>query len=388
MNSIDALIFVATIFAMVRGARLGLLYVFFSITGTLLGLLAGSWLGQIVAQYSYTELSRMLIIIGFSAGGAITVSEIGIRIAKQLTQKSADLSLDKINAVGGAILEFIFILITFWIATPALTNIQSANVGKQVRESRFLALIDMRLGAPPDVFAQIGTTISPNGFPNVFAFNEPALTTPTTPKDIDPLVIQKASLSVLKVEGRGCGGIVDGTGWVAGDGVVVTNAHVVSGISSPTVIYEGRAKTATPVLFDPNLDLAILRVPGLSLPALPLHESLLPNNANGAIIGFPGGGNKTANASVVIDHVIAAGRNIYNRGRVERQIYEIAADVQQGDSGGPLIDEQGAVAGIVFAKSISQEGIGYAITMPQALSSIRDGQNRTATVSTGRCSSE
>ena len=85
---------------------------------------------------------------------------------------------------------------------------------------------------------------------------------------------------------------------------------------------------------------------------------------------------------------MAVGRNIYNRGRIQRQIYEIAADVQQGDSGGPLIDENGAVAGIIFAKSVSQANIGYAITMPQALPSIRDAENNRTAVSTGRCSTE
>lgn len=388
MNFVDLFIIAVILFSIMRGAQLGLLYVFFSIGATLLGLLLGSSIGQFVAHYASTELSRMLIIIGFAAGGGIIVSEIGIRIARALTEKSVDLKLDKVNSIGGAALETIFILITFWLVSPAVINIQSAGLGGEVRGSAIIGRLQSGLGQPPDIFSQIASTISPNGFPNVFALEEPVLKAPNAATKLDPAVVEKARKSVVKIEGRGCGGIVDGSGWVVSGNLVVTNAHVVSGISSPTVIEAGRTYSASPVYFNPDLDIAVLDVKGLNLPALPLHESLLKDGSSGAIIGFPGGGQETVSPSVVIDHVVAVGRNIYNRGRIQRQIYELAADVQSGDSGGPLIDETGAAAGIVFAKSVSQVNIGYAITMPQALPSIRAAESSRATVSTGRCSVE
>ena len=388
MNFVDLFIIAVLLFSLVRGSQLGLLYVFFSIGATLLGLLIGSTVGQFVAHYATTELSRMLIIIGFAAAGGIILSEIGVRIARALTEKSADLKLDTANSIGGAILETVFILIVFWLVSPAVINIQSAGLGREVRESSIIGRLQSGLGQPPDIFSQIASTISPNGFPNVFALEEPVLKSPNAPTSLDPAVVEKARKSVVKIEGRGCGGIVDGSGWVVSGDLVVTNAHVISGIASPTIVEAGRTYAATPIYFNPDLDIAVLNAKGLNLPALPLHEPLLKDGSSGAIIGFPGGGKEIASASVVIDHVVAVGRNIYNRGRIQRQIYEIAADVQQGDSGGPLIDENGAVAGIIFAKSVSQANIGYAITMPQALPSIRAAESSRTAVSTGRCSAE
>ena len=115
MNFVDLFIIAVILFSLVRGSQLGLLYVFFSIGATLLGLLIGSSVGQFVAHYATTELSRMLIIIGFAAAGSIILSEIGVRIARALTEKSADLKLDTANSIGGAILETVFILIVFWL---------------------------------------------------------------------------------------------------------------------------------------------------------------------------------------------------------------------------------------------------------------------------------
>lgn len=388
MNIVDLFIALIVIFALIRGTRLGLFYVFFSISATLIGLLIGIWLGQIVAQFAYTELSRTLIIVGFAAASAVSLSEAGVRIAKHLTQKSAELKLDLANSTGGAILETIFLLIILWLASPALVNIQSAQLGRQVRESTFVGMLHSELGQPPDIFAQISNSITPNGFPSVFALDEPALQAPAAPIALDPEVIERAHRSVVKVEGLGCGGVVNGSGWVAANGLVITNAHVVSGITSPTIVDAGRTYRATTVLFDPNLDIAALSIPDLKLPALPYHESLLADGSPGAILGFPGGGREVASPSVIIDNVIATGRNIYNLGTVQRQIYEITADVQQGDSGGPLIDKDGSVAGIVFAKAVSQANVGYAITMPQALPSIRSADANRTPVSTGRCNSE
>jgi S1-C subfamily serine protease len=150
-----------------------------------------------------------------------------------------------------------------------------------------------------------------------------------------------------------------------GKGLVVTNAHVVAGLKRPQVVDGKKTYVSVPVWFDPNLDIAILKVTGLPDAPLVLSTNTLPNASAAATLGFPGGGSLVAQDGVIIDHVTAVGRNIYNRGVVSRDVYEIQASVQPGDSGGPLVAPDGTVAGVIFARSVSQSDIGYGLLIDQ-----------------------
>jgi S1-C subfamily serine protease len=111
----------------------------------------------------------------------------------------------------------------------------------------------------------------------------------------------------------------------------------------------------------------------------------LPDADAAAVLGFPGGGQLVVNDAAVIDHVRAVGRNIYNHDVVRRDIYEVQAKVEQGDSGGPLLSPEGVVAGVTFAKSVSQNGIGYALLAAQIQPLIQKAGQKTTAVSTGSC---
>src|SRR6185436_7080912 len=77
--------------------------------------------------------------------------------------------------------------------------------------------------------------------------------------------VRAAARGVVKVQGTACGLGVEGSGWIARDGLVVTNAHVVAGQSDTTVQLGGSGSTraAHAVVFDLYDDVAILRVDGL-----------------------------------------------------------------------------------------------------------------------------
>src|SRR5207248_8077184 len=86
--------------------------------------------------------------------------------------------------------------------------------------------------------------------------------------------VRVASRSVVRVLGTACGLAIEGSGWVAEPGLVVTNAHVVAGEDDTTVQLQGTGPhlSATAVSFDPRNDVAVLRVPGASgTPALGPH---------------------------------------------------------------------------------------------------------------------
>ncbi len=113
---------------------------------------------------------------------------------------------------------------------------------------------------------------------------------PTTRIGRDPEV-RRATRSVVRVLGTACGLGVEGSGWIARPGVVVTNAHVVAGESdtSCSCAAPARACAARAVLFDRHDDIAVLRVGGLGAPPLPLAPEP-PAGRSVAVLGFPHNG--------------------------------------------------------------------------------------------------
>ena len=79
------------------------------------------------------------------------------------------------------------------------------------------------------------------------------------------------------------------------------------------------------------------------------------------------------------------GRNIYGEGQVRRRVYEVQATIRRGNSGGPFVLASGRVAGLVFASSVADDDVGYAIVSSEFLPMLRSSETLTASVSTGAC---
>ena len=155
--------------------------------------------------------------------------------------------------------------------------------------------------------------------------------------------------------GTACGLGVQGSGWIAGDGVVVTNAHVVSGQDDTTVQLrgEGSSEDAEAIWFDPTNDLALLRVPGLEgEPALPLRVDA-PRGTGAAILGFPENGSYDVRPARLGQTETVFTQDAYGRGPVRRSITALRGLVRSGNSGGPVVDAAGRVLTTIFAASVS-----------------------------------
>ena len=205
---------------------------------------------------------------------------------------------------------------------------------------------------------------------------------------VDATVLATAEKSVVQLVGPGCGGEVDGSGVVIAPGIVVTNAHVVAGVRRPTVVDGAGQHEATVVLFDPDEDLAVLTVSKLKAPALATDLDTLAPGSRGAVVGYPGGGPLRSDDAVVVDSMTAVGQNIYGQGSVRRLVYQLSANIQPGNSGGPLITADGRVGGIVFAKSVNQDAVGYALVWKEVAAEVDAAKTLTAAVPTGACSVE
>jgi S1-C subfamily serine protease len=166
--------------------------------------------------------------------------------------------------------------------------------------------------------------------------------------------------------------------------LVVTNAHVVAGIDSPQVQDANGTHRSTPVMFDPNLDIAVLRTSGLAGGPLPILNGDANRGDGAAVLGFPGGGQFDAKAAAVLRRFFATGRDIYGQSTTRREVYQLQAQIRQGNSGGPFVRQDGTVLGVVFAASTTQGNVGYALTSSEIAPRVQQAQ-AAGTVDTGAC---
>ena len=240
-----------------------------------------------------------------------------------------------------------------------------------------------------EIFAGFRGFLSSQGFPQVFGGLVPEPITPV--QDPDPAVarsapVREAGRSVVKVTtiSASCQRGQEGTGWVLTPGRIVTNAHVVAGSSEVRVEGGDQLLRGRVVVFDPERDLAVIDVPGLTLPALPLGSELEPGGS-AAVPGFPLDGPFSVVSARVRSVLEARGRDIYGDEQVQREIYSLATTVQPGNSGGPLLDTRGRVVGVIFAKSLEDAGTGYALTLAEAKPVLEAGATASREVDTGAC---
>ena len=389
INALDFFILIMAFSSLFRGYEIGLVRQVFSTVGFIVGLLIGALLQQYTVQLVDTPLSRSLVTIGTTLGCALIVLSLGERYGAKLKIRiQQTLHIDKFDGWLGSLLGAATLLGAIWLAANVLLSLPSATTQSQIRGSQVVTFLNRNLPAAPEVIAGLGRLIDPNGFPQVFTGREPELPANTTVPGISSglqKALDAAKVSVVKIEGFGCGGVVDGSGFVIGNDLVATNAHVVAGVKKPYIKDATGQHSATAVWFDPNLDFAVLRVQNLAGPPLLINNSIAARGTEAAVIGYPGGGPLTAGGAQVIEDFTARGRDIYGEGVSERDVYSLAANIIPGNSGGPVIQTDGTVIGVVFAQSTVYKTIGYALSTPQlnAAISLANSQNRT--VNTGNC---
>ncbi len=387
-TTVDVIVVLIFLSALMRGHELGLIREILSDAGFIGGLFLGAVLQPHVIGLATTELSRTVLAFGFTLGCALFCLSIGEFIGVLLKTRLRRFKINKVDALLGAIGGGITFIITVWLLTPLLVSLPYPGIQQAVRGSFFVSKIERTLPKAPNVVAELGHVIYPNGFPQVFTGIEPALPANTPLPNLGSLnaAVQKDRLSVVKVEGRGCGGIVEGSGFVAAKGFVVTNAHVISGVAAPVVIDANGEHPTTAVWFDPNLDLAVLRVNNLAGLPLDITAGHAPNGTATAFLGYPGDHGFTANPATIIQDFTALGRDIYGQGETSRDVYAIEGSVIPGNSGGPLVRSDGTVVGIIFATSTTYNNVGYALATPQVVNELHQAEAANKPVATSaRC---
>ena len=259
-----------------------------------------------------------------------------------------------LDRLAGLVLGLVAGVFLCWAIGAVLLYLPGeTELRRTVQESTILGEINEVV--PPERLLEELERVDPIG---VFLGPPAIVAPPDKGLAIDPDVV-RASKSVVRVTGIACGLGVEGSGWVAQRGLVVTNARVVAGISKPRVDTEtGRAFVSTVVAFDATNDLAVLRVPGLG--ATPLVLAPPARSTPVALVGYPQNGPLTRTPGRLGGTANVVSRDAYGRGPIRRQMTTIRGAVQPGSSGGPGVDAQGRVRTTVFARRPRETG-GYGI---------------------------
>jgi S1-C subfamily serine protease len=388
MDWLDIVIVIVLIAAIVRGIDKGFARQLLPAGGFFGGLFLGAILQSKFLPSTQTAASRAALSISILLGCAFVCLAIGEFIAVKLKSRLEFSGANKADKVLGGFFGAIAMMGAVWLGSSALSTGTFPGLQQEIQRSAIISQLNRALPEAPRVIAKLGNLITPNGFPQVFSGIEPepnqsAITTPDMGELTD--AVRNDQASVVKVEGEGCGGIVEGSGFVASDGLVVTNAHVVAGVERPKVIDANGRHSTTVIWFNPDLDLAILRANNLAGSPLSLVDQTVTNGTQAAVLGYPGGGAFQADPAATIDAFTATGRNIYGQESATREIYSLKAEVISGNSGGPLVNKDGAVVGVVFARSVTYDQVGYALTMPQVVQELNGAKQNTASVGTGNC---
>ena len=294
-----------------------------------------------------------------------------------------------VDAGLGAFVGVVSFLLCVWLAATWIRTTPFVQLNRAVAESRIVAIADLIMPADPNVV--IGTldkALVDYGFPTVFKGQPERIRGIGEPNPEMVEVGKSVSGSVVKVrtDETVCDNLQSGTGWVFAPEHVATNAHVVAGSTSLTVQVKGKGKVfdAQLVAFDPKRDVAVLRVPGLA--ATPLDTGAdLNAGADAVAVGFPGNGGYTISPARTRETLRARGTDIYDNESVTRNVYSLRAIIRQGNSGGPLLDKNGRAVGMIFATSLNDKETGYALTIGEIESVLRQGRNAERPLPSGKC---
>jgi S1-C subfamily serine protease len=379
VSPVDWVIVGFTVVMAAWGYAQGLLVGALSLAGFAGGALLGSRLGPVLLeQGSRSPYAPLFALVGGLLVGGVVASVLEL-LGSQLRRRLGD-GLGLLDGLGGAVLVGCLGLWLVWLlGAVALHTPGARELRGPIQRSSILRALNERL-PPSGPVLQALARFDP--FPSIDG-PRAEVAPPTAGIARDPEVAA-ARRSVVRVLGTACGLGVQGSGWLAGAGVVVTNAHVVAGQDDTTVQAEGEEArlAAQPIWFDPTNDLALLRVLGLSgQPALRLEVNAAPGTA-AAILGFPGNGAYSVQPGRLGQTQTVVTQDAYGRGPVRRRITALRGSVRSGASGGPMVDADGAVVTTIFAASTGDDDDGFGV--PDSI--VRGALSRAgAPVDTGPC---
>jgi S1-C subfamily serine protease len=392
VNLLDLVLIIATIMFAIGGFRQGFVTATLSFFGFFGGAVLGAQLadpiaGRLSQDSSWRIAVAVAVVLAVALLGQVLAVSLGNQLRSQLTWQPAQ----AVDAVLGAVVSAVAVLLVFWMVATPLASAPYPRVSSAVRDSQVIRGVDDVVPRQVrSIYSSLRDAVRSYDFPEVFGPLVPTRVRSVPRPDSKLLqspVVGTAHPSVVKITGlaESCARRVEGSGFVYASNRIITNAHVVAGIDQPSVQVGGDRREATVVLYDPDRDVAVLYVPDLGLRPLPFASRPVDTNADAIVLGYPEDGPFFAGAARIRDRMEIRGPDIYNDRTVTREVYSIYGDVRSGNSGGPLIAPDGSVLGVIFAAAVDQQFTGFALTAAEVAADARTGANSTAEVSTGDC---
>jgi S1-C subfamily serine protease len=387
MDVLDIVLIVLVVVAAIRGLQLGALVQVLTFVGFVLGLTLGALLAVPVASSIRAGTAKTVLTLLLVLGLAVLLGAGGRVLGSWSNLAMRRVHLDAVDAVLGVGVAAVAVLLSAWLVANVVAQSPYGWLSAQIQHSDVLKAVDDALPPVPTVFAHVQAFLGNPAFPSVFSALTPTVAppVPVPSKSTANAIAAHATGSTVKVVGQACGYLQEGSGFVAAPGLVVTNAHVVAGEAATQIESGGGTYQATPVLYDPRFDLAVLRTSAPLGPPLTIDPADVGRGTLGAVVGYPENGPLTVGPAGVAASLTAQGRDIYDQGSVVRKVYQIDAGVEPGNSGGPLVASDGAVIGVVFSRSTILSDVGYALASPGVLSRVQQAEGRLTPVGTGAC---
>jgi S1-C subfamily serine protease len=387
-----ALIVVAAAFA-VSGYRQGFIVGSLSFVGFVGGAVLGAQFGPDIAHalvggQTQQDVVAVILLVSFAIIGQFIASSIGTAMRQTVTGRSTTM----LDSIGGSAVSVLSMLLIAWAIGSVLTASPFPVVVQQVNNSAVLRTMDRVMPSPAKtMFSDFRRMLASGPFPQVFSGIGSTHLLPVqapSPAVLNSTGYLDARSRVVKVQGTApsCDRSIEGSGFVYAPHHVLTNAHVVAGVTEGPVVTSigGTTYPASVVFYDPQVDIAVLYVPSLNL--TPLQFAGQANSGADAVVaGYPLDHSFTAVPARIGEVQKAVGPDIYQTGEVDRQIYEIRAQVEPGNSGGPLFSPSGTVDGVVFAAAVGVSDTGFALTAAEVAGDAAAGSAATTPVSTQGC---
>jgi S1-C subfamily serine protease len=293
-----------------------------------------------------------------------------------------------LDAVGGAILSVVAVLIVTWMLGVAVSGSRIPAIGPMVRDSTVLTSVnDVMPAGAQGLLRQFDRVVGSSFFPRYlepFAPERIVGVSPPPRNVVRDPEVRRAEQSVFKIRGNNrCGAGVEGSGFLYSPHRLMTNAHVVAGVTDPQVRVGNRNVEATVVYYNSDIDVAVLDV-DIDGPVIHFDDSGAAKDA-AVILGYPNDGPFDAEPARIRAEQRLRSPDIYGRGTVTREVFSVRGLVRPGNSGGPLVSRSGEVLGVIFAASVSDKQTGYALTASQVGQAASRGLTASQRVSSGNC---
>jgi S1-C subfamily serine protease len=337
----------------------------------------------LLADGSSSPYAPLVSLVCAVTGGSIAAGV--LEGAGSVLRRSIPIpGLAALDGLLGAVLSAAVALGLAWLAGAVMLQTPGARqLRRDIQRSEILQRLNNVLPPSGSILNALARF---DPFPSI---DGPQANVPPPPRAAvarDPDV-RAAAPGVVRVLGSACGLGIEGSGWVVGDGLVVTNAHVVAG-EDDTVVQDrgvGPRHPAVAVAFDPANDVAVLRVEGLHATALRMVADPRAGTA-GAILGFPQNGPYDVRPARLGATRTVLTRDAYGGGPLPRRLTTFRGTVRPGNSGGPIVDTAGRVLTTVFAAATHTKrhggfGVPNAIVSRRVAGAVGAGK----TVSTGPC---